>query len=1280
MKSQNICLTAIITLLATLTSSGIWSVASSSAQPTKLSSTTVVQQETSKSGEAKEPTPSLPVAKTPEQTFEVQSGIAANALIDKILEQAKQISVDNISRKDVLAQALQVANTIESDRYKAEALSKIAFYYYQQVMYEQTSHHPEEKEKLIIPNLEMLAQALQVAKKIEDVEEKAKNLAKIATQYALYRKLEQASTILTQAVEVANNIEDANSRTKVLHQIAKESLSINYSGLPGEEWRSLVRRVTKTKEGADFQDKALAKTAKEFIYRSQLDQAFKLIPQIQDNALKGEVLAKVIDNYLKNLKREKPSPQAPDPSYKVLQIASAIQDAEDQTNILTTLASTYAKAGEKEPALQFANTIENINSRAKAQRAVAINLLKALVYRPYNNIPVNEERFENTTEYYQVLQVAKSIEVASVKAETLAEIAINLTKKRHTSSDFYNWENQYSQALQLADTIENTSVKSKTLAQISDKYVLHPIDKEQKATATALVSQILQLAQNPHNEQVLRPMLAALYVDTGQYNQALQVTNTIEKAEDQASILARIAREYRKAGKTQKANDTLEQALEVISKTKSTVKKVRVLIDISQRYFDLDNGQQAEILLQARREAQSLENSTEKNSLLFNIDSRIYALKHIGKYAAVSATSFNHELKQLVAQNKIEASLELVEKLKARGLVDIIGRVDINEKNQFTSSPDDYSAPAILSKFLPPKIEQIRQISQKHQATLVEYEIVYNSPVANKNQLRESELFIWVIKPTGEVVFRQVDLAFLKQQDTSLTQLASNPQSLVRGLGQKLMQPKSNLGIVAVVIVIVGGIISFVIWYGYSRLKRKGSPANRVKHSGASQSCQNIGSGSILLPNITARGQDARTTNLQKWDAPKHSQLETTRGRVLFHYQAKDKSWLQKPLFGWLMLFLVVAGSGGGLFWGMRQNQATLNNYLQVTDDSLPTADNSPPVIDDSLLAGLVGNTRNAIGARGRGLGIVPQEQRINPSRHLQQLHQLLIEPIADLLPKNPDERLIFIPDGSLFFVPFPALQDQAGKYLIEKHTIQTAPSIQMLELTYQQRQRIKQLPNNNVLVVGNPKMPSLTAFGRPLSAPLSPLPGAEREALAIASLLKTQAITGEDATEPIVIAQMLKARIIHLATHGLLEDGGIALTPPLPVEDLNPARFPLSVTGEGPDFGFMDGFLSFEPSEFQLSAELVVLSACDTGLGELTEEGVVGLSRSFIMAGVPSLVVSLWSVPDGATAELMTEFYRNLQRHPDKAQALRQAMLTTKKKYPDPIDWAAFTLIGEAF
>jgi CHAT domain-containing protein len=92
----------------------------------------------------------------------------------------------------------------------------------------------------------------------------------------------------------------------------------------------------------------------------------------------------------------------------------------------------------------------------------------------------------------------------------------------------------------------------------------------------------------------------------------------------------------------------------------------------------------------------------------------------------------------------------------------------------------------------------------------------------------------------------------------------------------------------------------------------------------------------------------------------------------------------------------------------------------------------------------------------------------------------------------------------------------------------------------------------------------------------------------------------------------------------------------------------------------------------------MVVLSACKTGQGLLTGDGVIGLSRSLITAGVPSVVVSLWAVPDDPTALLMAKFYQKFQAEPNKAKAIRQAMLATKATYPDPLNWAAFTLIGE--
>ncbi|NER78784.1 MAG: CHAT domain-containing protein [Leptolyngbya sp. SIO1D8] len=308
--------------------------------------------------------------------------------------------------------------------------------------------------------------------------------------------------------------------------------------------------------------------------------------------------------------------------------------------------------------------------------------------------------------------------------------------------------------------------------------------------------------------------------------------------------------------------------------------------------------------------------------------------------------------------------------------------------------------------------------------------------------------------------------------------------------------------------------------------------------------------------------------------------------------------------------------------------------------------------------------SRSALGALGRtrGLGVQATDTPA-ATPQLQQIHQQLIAPIADALPTDPDELVVLIPHESLFYLPFAALQDTEGRYLIERHTLLTAPAIQLLDLTLTTPRESSTLTS---LVVGNPTMPMVTSGTDSALSPLQPLPGAEAEAEEIARLFQTDAIIGHAATESVIASQMQTADVIHLATHGLLDYvdtrdripvlGAIALAPSETADGLLTAR---------------------EISQLSLKAQLVVLSACDTGLGEVTGDGVVGLSRSLIAAGADSTVVSLWAVPDAATADLMTAFYTELQQGQNKAQALRQAMLQTMETYPNPLAWAAFVLVG---
>lgn len=262
---------------------------------------------------------------------------------------------------------------------------------------------------------------------------------------------------------------------------------------------------------------------------------------------------------------------------------------------------------------------------------------------------------------------------------------------------------------------------------------------------------------------------------------------------------------------------------------------------------------------------------------------------------------------------------------------------------------------------------------------------------------------------------------------------------------------------------------------------------------------------------------------------------------------------------------------------------------------------------------------------------------------------KLLIEPIADLLPENPDQPVIFIPQGELFLIPFPALQSPDGKFLIERHTLQVAPSIQTLSL----KESSQLLATHPALIVGNPS---------PMPESFIPLPGAELEANNIAEILHTSVLSGREATKTAVTQQMADAKLIHLATHGVFNDQ-------------QGLQSSLTLANTEDESGFLT---AEEILDLKLNADLVVLSACNTGRGKITGDGVIGLSRSFLLAGAANTLVSLWYIPDESTASLMTEFYRNLQDNPNTAQSLRQAMITMMQENPHPRNWAGFILVGQ--
>ena len=308
-------------------------------------------------------------------------------------------------------------------------------------------------------------------------------------------------------------------------------------------------------------------------------------------------------------------------------------------------------------------------------------------------------------------------------------------------------------------------------------------------------------------------------------------------------------------------------------------------------------------------------------------------------------------------------------------------------------------------------------------------------------------------------------------------------------------------------------------------------------------------------------------------------------------------------------------------------------------------------------------------------------------------LHQMIVAPINDQLGEN---RLLVVADGALQYVPFAALPDAENIPLIVKHEIINLPSVNSLAVLRREFSARAPAPKT-IAVFADPvfthddaRLRKGKTNGKQMSTsadleqalrdvgedgPLRRLLFTRREAEAITQLVtKQEAKTALDfsASRTNALSATLRDyRVLHFATHGILnsthpELSGLVLS-------LVDAR------GQAQD-GF---FRLHEIYNLQLNAELVVLSACQTGLGkEIKGEGLIGLTRGFMYAGVPRVIASLWKVNDKATAELMKHFY---QAHfgsskLSAAAALRSAQLALRaqNRWAHPGYWAAFTLQGE--
>jgi CHAT domain-containing protein/Tfp pilus assembly protein PilF len=291
-------------------------------------------------------------------------------------------------------------------------------------------------------------------------------------------------------------------------------------------------------------------------------------------------------------------------------------------------------------------------------------------------------------------------------------------------------------------------------------------------------------------------------------------------------------------------------------------------------------------------------------------------------------------------------------------------------------------------------------------------------------------------------------------------------------------------------------------------------------------------------------------------------------------------------------------------------------------------------------------------------------------------MYDLVVGPVESLLRSK--RSLCVIPDGELWRLPFQALVDSRGQYLIERSALFYAPSRSLL--AWYASHHGPSTAQAGLLVVANPRLTEETvqavrAVRRDES--FAPLPDAEHEARGIKAIYggDVTMVTGAAATEEYLKHNAGRYRIIHMATHAVFDD-----TSPL---------YSHLLLATGSD-SHEDGLLEArEIVDLDLAADLVILASCETGRGRVRPgEGLIGMSWALLVAGCPTAVVSQWKVASAGTAKLMIDFHRRLSRVPPDgrraaaARVLREAQLALLRsaQYEYPYDWSGFVVMGNGW
>jgi len=1033
------------------------------------------------------------------------------------------------------------------------------------------------------------------------------------------------------------------------------------------------------------------------------NEALPLFQAVGDRSFEAYTLSSIGSVYSSLGEKQK----ALDAFNQALVIQRATGDLSGEANTLQTIGTLYLSLGENQKALDALNQALPLleGEENRAMKALILNTIGLA----YFSIGENQKALEV---FNQLLPLYKVEENRAGEANTLLTLAgvYNSLGDKQKALDFFN------QALVLVRAIGNRQMESEILNTMGIVY--KQLGENQQALNSynqALL--IVREEKNPNGEAFTLNNIAAVYQQLGEnqkaldaYNQALSLQRQVKNPGGEADTLSDIAPVYSSLGNYQLSLDTYNQALSLYRQVGNLDGEAKTLDSISGIYRSIEDYQKA---LDFCNQALSMwRKQGDRRGEIATLSTIVRIYESMGDYQqALNTTNKILSLGREMSDRFSEGS----------GLV-FLGRI-YRAMGDYQQSLDSFNQGLSLMR-----ATGFRQAEPRILDNIANvYDVLDQPQKAVESYNQALSLWQGIGDRAGEaetlysiagVERKRGNLDVAKKQAEAVINIVESLRSNVISQELRTSYFASVQKYYQFYIDLLMQLHETNPSKGYDALALNASERARARsllellteaHADIRQGVDPklVEQERIIQQQLDAAEQrrvqvgSSQDTNKQFADIKQQieslrTQLELVQAQIRVTSPRYANLKYPQPLTLQQIQSTVLDEDTLLLEYSLGEERS----YLWAVTKTSITSYELPKRADiETLARSFYEQTGKQKLPEHRGLGVTP---RTDTTELTAQLSQMLLSPVAGQLG---EKRLLIVSDGALQFLPFGALpapdtlgNDNNPVPLIVKHEIVNLPSASTLAVIRQDTNGRKKAPktvavladpvfsSNDERVRAKPSVPlqsatptdvdtlALTRAALEISATFNRLPYTRTEADSILTLAPAaEAMQALDfsanraaATNP----QLSQYRIVHFATHGILDS-------------VNPELSGVVLSLFDEKGTPQNGFLRLNDIfNLNLPAELIVLSACETGLGqEVKGEGMIGLTRGFMYAGAPRVVVSLWSVDDQGTSELMSRFYKKMLQEGQKpATALRAAQIEMlqEQRWQDPYYWAAFTLQGD--